>query len=234
MPELAVVCFKWKQRGYHTTFHAAHVNVLRRMVARHYSKPHRFVCITDDPAGVECETAPLWPDHGALQNVCGSYLPSCYRRLRLFARDMTWLGARIVSIDLDCVVVGGLAPLWDRDESFVAWSARGTHHPVVVNGSMFMLRAGAHPDVWEEFDPAKSPAEARGAGYLGSDQAWLGYRFRGCPSWSAADGVLSFQRDLKHRRRLPSGARVVFFHGRENPWDAEVQTAHPWISEHWR
>ena len=44
-----VACLKWGTR-----YSADYVNNLRAMVARNLTVAHRFLCITDDPSGVEC------------------------------------------------------------------------------------------------------------------------------------------------------------------------------------
>jgi hypothetical protein len=234
---LTVCCFKWRPRpGYRSTFGPATVNVLQRMVARHYARPHRFVCITDDGKGIapEVEILPLWPDYAQLRSPLGPRRPSCYRRLKLFDPALgDILGSRVVSLDLDCVITGNVTPLWDRDEAIVLWG--GTHQKTPYNGSMLLLTIGARPQVWTRFHPVNSPRAARAAGFYGSDQAWLSYCLGPSEArWTQADGVYSFRCDVQPARTLPADARVVFFHGRSDPWMREVQQAHPWIEEHWR
>ena len=68
--ELTVVTFKWKTPGYRAVFESKHVNILRRMVLRHYPDPVRFVCFTDDPVGLAegIEAHPLRDDHRRVPN----------------------------------------------------------------------------------------------------------------------------------------------------------------------
>jgi hypothetical protein len=238
-PALSVVCWKWRPHvGYRSVFTAEAVNTLRRMVARHYSRPHRFICVTDDPAGLDpaVEYVPLWNDYADLRNPCGHPRnPSCYRRLRLFHPDAAqWFGERFVSLDLDTVVVGDLGPLWDRPEDFVIWGDTARH--TLYNGSMLLLRAGARAKVWTEFNPATSPRLAVRAGQFGSDQGWIGYCLGpGEVMWTAADGVLSFRNEILRRGgRLPAGARIVMFHGQYDPWSPKVQRSYPWVKEAYR
>lgn len=232
---LVVVCWKWRAAPqYRSKFEAEHVNTLQRMVARNLKLPHRFVCITDDPKGVECKTIKLWSEpHVPLP----PDRPNCYRRLRLWAADAAKLvgGERILSLDLDMVITGDITPLVDRPEPLVIWgdTAKGTPY----NGSMWLLTAGARRQVWDCFDPHHSPGVGRRLGYIGSDQAWLG----AClgphePKWTARDGVYSFRNQIEPPRgtgRLPEGARVVAFHGRHDPWRPEVQARYPWIKDHY-
>jgi hypothetical protein len=235
---LTVACWRWTPvPGYRSTYGPETVNVLRRMVARHYEAPHRFVCITDDPVGLdpEVEVVPLWPDFAAVPSPHGDKNPSCYRRLRLYAPDIaSVMGPRFVSLDLDCVITGDLRPVWDRPEDIVLWG--GTHPTTAYNGSMVLMTAGARPQVWTQFDPHRSPELARRARCYGSDQGWVSYCLGPREArWSTADGVYSFRNDLRHRRGgLPAGARIVMFHGRFDPWSPEVQRQHPWVQEHWR
>lgn len=234
--QLTVVCWKWKPKpGYRSLFAPQTVNTLQRMVARHYHRPHRFVCVTDDPAGIDpsVEIVPLWDDLAHLPSPHGGNNPSCYRRLRAFAPDIAAvLGPRFVSIDLDCVITGDVTALWDRPEPFVIWG--DTNPRTHYNGSMFLLSAGARARVWTTFDPRTSPRQAMAAGCFGSDQGWISHCLGGGETkWSRADGVYSFRNDLQRTRDLPANCRIVFFHGRHDPWGAFAQ-GFPWVKEHYR
>lgn len=234
---LSVVCFRWKpyHGTYRSTFGPETVNVLRRMVDRHYAKPHQFICVTDDPKGLdpEVQVVPLWSDYADVSSPHGWQHPSCYRRLKVFSPEIAKvLGPRFVCLDLDTVITGDLMPLWDRSEDFIIWGE--TDRRSWYNGSMFLLTAGARPQVWNEFNPRISPHEAKRAGKFGSDQGWISYRLgKGEATWSTQDGVYSFRVHLKANRYvLPENARIVMFHGHEDPWGAMAQNI-GWVKEHW-
>lgn len=234
---LTVVTFLWKKPGYRSKYTTAHVDILRRMVKRHYRKPHRFVLVTDDPAGLtepDIEVFKLWSDFSNMVNPNGSNNPSCYRRLRLFAPEPgAWLGERFVCIDLDTVILGNLAPLWDREEEFLIWrSPGGNKNPYC--GSMFMLKAGARPQVWMEFDEQRAPVLTASHGLFGSDQAWIAYILGGEEAtWGPEDGVYSYRAHAAKVHSLPRAARVVFFHGKPDPWDHEPQQRQ-WVRANYR
>ena len=235
---LTVCTFKWRPAaGQVAKFCSAHVNVLRSMVARCYPHPHRFVCITDDPAGLspDVEVAALWDDHGGLANPHGAAYPSCYRRLKLFSPEIgQLLGERFVMLDLDCVLTGDVSALWNRTEDIVL--TRGFNPTTHYNGSMMLMGAGARPEVWGRFDPATSPAEALAAKQFGSDQGWISYCLGpGEAKWSEADGVYSFAYSRPPvGARLPREAKIVFFNGKRwNPWDTMPQRMR-WVRESWR
>lgn len=235
------VSFKWLSPTYRTVFTAEHVNVHAAMVRRHYPAKHRYVCITDNPIGLDVESFPLWRDHENLQNPSGFNLPSCYRRLRIFDPETQKSmgieeGERIFCMDLDIVIVADIRPLLRLDETadFIGWQGIGSYRPVVYNGSLYMLRAGRLAWMWDEFDPVESPAQTRRANYFGSDQAWMSYKLDGkAPGWDVQHGVYSYARDIR-QRPLPSNARIVCFNGKWKPWDSFVQHEAPWVSKHWR
>jgi hypothetical protein len=208
------------------------VNALRRMINRHYQRPHRLTVITDDAEGIDAEVRiiPLWDTFANLPSPYGAHAPSCYRRIPLFGPDAAKLiGPRFLCLDLDVVAVADLTPLWDRPESFVG--LRDPLHPRQLNGSMWLLTAGARPQVWDSFDPQTSPARARAAGFRGSDQAWLSYCLPGEATWGPEDGVYSFRKDIEPKGgKLPEDARLIIFHGQTDPWDARAQ-ALPWVRE---
>lgn len=233
--ELSVVCWKWSTPGYRSTFTGATVNVLRNMVARHFDHPHRFFCITDDVEGLDPRINVVrgWNDHADVPNPNGNRNPSCYRRLRMFARDAgETLGKRFVSLDLDCVIVSDVTPLWLREEAFVIWG--DTNPRTLYNGSMILMDAGARPQVWEQFDPKTSPATARAAGNFGSDQAWISYCLGPSEArWTKADGVYSFRNEIQRAGGgLPTNARIVMFHGMFDPWGPGPQQL-GWVRRNW-
>ena len=75
-----ILCMKWG-----TLYGARDVNNLARGVRRHLSRPHRFICFTDDPSGLHpgVEALPL-PDLG-LPPGSGD---SRWQKLALFRRDL--------------------------------------------------------------------------------------------------------------------------------------------------
>lgn len=235
-----VVCFKWKKPGYRSIFTAQHVNNLYRMVQKHYQRPFRFSCVTDDPRGLAPEVRPvqLWDDYANVQSPNGLRFPSCYRRLKLFSNDLEdTFGPHRVWIDLDVVITGDMVPIWDRPDDFVIISGKWEKQDRAwscYNGSMCMVRAGTRTQVWERFDPQTSPAQSRAAGYQGSDQGWIGF----ClgpdeATWGPSDGVYSYRNNLKPAGgRLPENARLVVFHGKHDPWGPEAQRL-AWVRDHY-
>jgi hypothetical protein len=225
--KLTIVTWKWRPPyAYRSTFTGQHVNILRNMVARNYRKPHEFVCVTDDPTGIDADVriVPLWKTHRDVISPHGVGHPSCYRRLRMWGRDAADLfGPRFLSIDLDTVLVRDCAPIFDRPERLVLWGDTSPGTP--YNGGLILMDAGIRPDVWETFDPVKSPLRGRQARFIGSDQAWIAVVLGPNEAkFSQRDGVFSYRNNIRpNGGRLPPEARLVSFHGAHDPWGPEPQ-----------
>lgn len=248
---LTFVTFKYRQPGYRTTYTAEHVNVLQSMIARNYHAPHRFLCVTDDPEGVVGETYPLWDDHRGLVNPSHpTSRPNCYPRLKLFDPDLpVQFGDRFVSMDLDMAITGDITPLFDRPEDFVIYAPKPDRR---YQGSLFLHRRGTRSALWTEFDPVETPKITVKAGFRGSDQAWIRYRYPNEAIWTPADGVHSYLYMVPARATraahpvsrwknlpgrtgsLPPGTRLVSFAGQLKPWEELTQQASPWLKEHYR
>lgn len=230
---ISFVTWLWKTPNYRTAFTAEHVNVLAAMIRRNYIIPCRIICVTNDATGIDprIEIVPDREDFKDVASPHGKGNPSCFRRLRLFHPDAASdFGPRIVSIDLDSVITGDLRPLFDRPEEFVGWA--DALRPAQYCGSLTLLTAGARPRVWTDFDPERSPREAKAAGNLGSDQGWISHCLgKGEAQWTQADGVYSYRWDKVRGGPLPANARIVFFTGEPKPW-AEMGVA--WVREHYR
>lgn len=237
MPDpITFVCWRWLSPvGYRSVFGVETVYALAEMIRRHYPKPHRFVCVTDQPELLKkVETIRIWDDCAAIPSPFGRHNPSCYRRLKVFAPDAGKLfGDRIVSMDLDTVIVRNIEPLFDRPEDFVIWGC--SDFPTQwYNGGLFMLRTGTRPQVWTTFDPETSPGVSLRARCFGSDQGWIRYVLGNKEAtWGEKDGVYSFRKHLAPMGDvLPAAARIVNFHGKVDPWSQRAQQF-KWIRKYY-
>jgi hypothetical protein len=182
------------------------------------------------------ETFPLWNDHAEVPNPGGTHNPSCYRRLKVFSSDAKkWFGDRLVSVDLDTIIVADITSLFDVDVDFKIWGESDFPKTQWYNGSLWYLRTGTRTKVWTEFNPKYSPGTARRAGGKGSDQGWLSYILgRKEATWGRKDGIYSFRKHILPKGgHLPSDAKLVAFHGRHDPW-THVPQQLPWVREHYR
>jgi len=202
-----------------------HVRILKAMVERHLSIPHEFICITDDPTGLDgIKTVPLW-------DKCRK-LGGCYNRLYAFSEDMrSIIGDRFVMIDLDCVITGDITPLFDIEDDFKINGYFFGDMDQYYNGGLVLMDAGARSQVWDDFDPIRSPNQVANTDYVvGSDQAWIRIRLgKGENRFTEDEGVYNFIR-LKNRK-LPENSKIVFFAGKRDPSTC-LDT--DWVRQHWR
>jgi hypothetical protein len=215
--ELVVVCWKWKGwRG--EMYKAHHVNVLEHMVKQHLHIPYRFVCVTDDPKDIHCQTIPIWNDPEVM--VQGKR-PNCYRRLKVFSREATKIfrSRRVLSIDLDCVIFDDITPLVTDDDFKIMM---GKASP--LNGSMFLHTLGTKVNIWNSFgcnaqDLMRRRERANNVRLFGSDQAWMSYCEPKTPVWTPADGAYHY---TLLKGDIPADARICFFAGSHKPWNPIV------------
>lgn len=201
-----------------TKYGPEYIQRLRAGVTRHMTQEHRFLVCNPTRADL-----PL------------THIPGCFARLRAFdpawqARQGIKPGERIVCLDLDLIVTGGLDAVFDRDEPFVILQGANSANPCPYNGSVWQLRAGYRPDVWFDFSLA-SAAEMPFFEFP-EDQAWFHHKMPGAAGWRAGqDGVYAMGKPgWPKGTALPPDARIVAFPGRRDP----SQFTHlDWVKRHW-
>ena len=238
------------------------VNALFEGVRLRLAPPYRFICLTDDPTGLNAavEVGPLpdipldpaFPDRGRADET--------YRKIGVFRRGLAGLQGTILFLDIDVVVCGGLDRLFEyepgrfciirdwleqRRTPFRRLFDRNFHPHADSNSSVFRFEMPKHGYVYD---------------HLLANQAWVDASFRleqqylgaavGDRAFWPAEWVVSFKRTcvpvfpLNHfvAPREPRGASVIAFHGRPNPdealagyrgsWVKSCKPA-PWRSRYW-
>lgn len=246
MQVVNVLCIKWGKK-----YGPEYVNKLRSMVARHLHRPHRFVCLTDDVAGIdpsiEVKPIPMVGFDEFDQRKPWSFGHG-WLKLTSFAKPLYDLQGPTLFLDLDIVILGSLDEFFDLPGEFVVikeWDKRdGTG-----NTSAYRYTIGAHPDALEHLKVGYpgSIADVRNeqeyiTGYLGR-QGKVSY-------WPEA-WCRSFKRHCMKRGlmgwfatpTIPPGAKIIVFHGKPNPpdviagvsgkWYRRVLPT-PWVADNWR
>lgn len=241
-----VVCMKWGP-----LYPADYVNRLYGMVRRNTQGPLRFVCLTDDAAGVreevECLPCPE-VDVPPPRNLTG------WRKIALWAESLPGMTGDWLFLDLDVVVTGALDPLFEYkpDATFVVmqnWTQPGKG---IGNTSVFRFRVGSHPYIHERLAPEFAEIHR----LYRIEQTYISRTIGEMHFWPD-DWCILFkthcvppmpQRWWKNPV-LPPSARVVAFPGVPNPHEA-VQGLWPvkkwykkfykhirpagWIADYWR
>jgi len=212
---ITFVCFKWGSK-----YGPRHVHTLARMVRRHFTPSHNFICLTDDPGGVEVQTMALdrrFTNLGARQ---------CFHKLAIFAPEASdRIGKRICAMDLDIVILDDLTPLVSRSEDFVIGDSGVTGF---YNSSLMLLTAGSRPEVYDDFTPMGALKLTRAKGKPHIDDGWIGARLGMKEArFDTSDGVGSF------RAKLPEKPRIVYFDGPDKP-DGPVAQRLDWVRENYQ
>lgn len=239
---ISVVTFLWDD-GFRN-YLPEHVNKLAAMVHKHLDRPHRFICVTDEVEGFNDDVELFKLPKSArwsldLYNPTSSKkgkLPSSYRRLWLFSKEAKILGDRILMIDVDCLIVNALDPVFDFEEDFVGWRPMSEETTKVkakvpykrIGGGTWLLRTGTNTHIWEKLS-TRGIQKAKRQGWKGSDQAWLSYNLaRDCAVFPNSIGIYHTQDGARHWEEIPEDARIIHFNGKINPWDEEAQSR-PWV-----
>ena len=237
-PPLVFVTWKWAGADAARQFPAEAVNILYAMLTRHYHVPFRLVCLTDDPTGIAggIDIMPLPQTKADHLQMPPEYklFPACFRRLWLFSPEACYLGQRICNIDLDVIITGDITGLLTtKTADFVGWSEERFAWNKIAGG-IWLLTTGAHPEVWDCFDPEKSPHIAWNQGHRGSDQAWISQCLY------PPRQRLTSQDGLWKLAWLPTGGhppgeniKIVFTSGLNPPWKASTQLEHKWVLDYW-
>jgi len=213
-------------------YDVSYVNKLLRGLHRNMRTPFRFLCVTDKREIYPFQTVLIKEqDHDLLK------IDGCFARLRMFdpqwqKENDIWLADHIVCIDLDVIITDRIDPLFARMEPFVILQGANSVNPCPYNGSLWMLRGGAFPEVWRDFNLNA----AREAPYheFPDDQGWLWHKLPQSPGWQVgpASGIYAFRKQSWPRQDgLPQMARLVCFPGARDPKQFQFL---PWIATHWR
>lgn len=236
-----ILTMKWG-----TLYSADDVNRLHAQARRHLARPFRFICFTDDAAGLDAGVEPLpLPELG----LPPGHTDTRWQKLALFRRDLGGLSGTALFLDLDLVIVDDLAPFFDlpgdffivRDDDLFRAKPLRKVNPArdrflhsVGNSSVFRYQIGAHGYVLDAYlaDPAAATANYEISQQFQSAQlAAHGYLHYWPKGWCVSfknDCVPRFFRSYFAEPSLPEGAKIVLFAG--NPKMSEVFSGggHKW------
>jgi hypothetical protein len=253
-----VLCMKWG-----AAFGPEWVNRLRAGVARHLTIPHRFICFTDDPIGLDPDV-----EHFPLVDI---EVPEGegdlrWRKLAVFRQRLHDLEGPALFLDLDVVIVGSLDPFFERPGGFhiirdddlagpkpLRWlhPARARRMARVGNSSVFRFEIGEHADILETFlaDPEghiENQPHRREQEYLTEELHRQGLLRYWPKEWCVSYKThcvphfpLAYSRDPAP----PPDARVLVFAGRlkipdaiagrGGRWYRPIRPA-PWLEAEWK
>jgi hypothetical protein len=140
-----VICLKWGVR-----YGPEYVNRLHSMVKRHTCRPLRFVCLTDDPTGLEAgvEVRPM-PEFDLPE----TFRFRGFRRMFLFKETLLDLTGPVLHLDVDLLVTGSIDDFFDYkpDSKYIVaenWTQPGQG---IGNMSVFRYHIGSQTKIWDAF-----------------------------------------------------------------------------------
>ena len=246
MQAVNVLCIKWGRK-----YGPEYVNKLHSMVRRHLTRPFRFVCLTDDAHGIDAqiEVKPI-PNVGFSEFDTRQPWTFGHGWLKLtsFADPLYDLSGRTLFLDLDIVIVDNIDCFFDQPGAFCVikeWDKKdGTG-----NTSVYLYTIGAHADALQYLKNNYPGALAEVRNEQEFITLYLGRQ--GKLSYWPAPWCVSFKRHCVPRGlmnwlrppTIPTGARIIAFHGKPNPPDAIEGVSGKWyrrvpptqwVADHWR
>lgn len=241
-----VICMKWG-----TKYGPEYVNRLYAMVRRHLSGNFRFVCLTDDTRGIRKEVECFPIPRLDIRPEAAGVADRAWKKLTTFSRDLGsayGLQGTALFMDVDVVVVGSLDDFFAPKGPFFIIKDYRRPWRVTGNSSVYRFEIGAHPDVLDYFRAHEEQLRAE----FRNEQAYLSdflhkqgkmqyWPAEWCPSFKY-HGIPIWPTNYWREPAVPSGARVVVFHGECNPPDAlagrrnrRFRYIRParWVAEHW-
>lgn len=246
-----IICMRWGKR-----YPVEYVNNLHAGVKRHLSRPFRFVCVTDQPEGLDegVEAVPFPPNPG----ITAWKWPNVFVKIELTRDGFANLEGPTLFLDLDVLIMDSLDELFDykpgKNVIIHNWIERRKElfrkRPDVGNSSVFRFEAGKseyiHEMLMREIDKVTDQR------YYATEQAFL-TKAMGERYWWPEAWIQSFKRNLRPIFPLnlicapkppKKGTKILVFHGKPDPHEASQgckgKRAHhtvlpaPWVDEIWK
>lgn len=134
-----IVCLK-----YGTKYTAAHVNALYNGVQKNTTIAHRFICFTDDPTGVECETMPI------PENETG-----WWGKLSLFKKSLYDIHGVILFIDLDMHINNSIDEYLTLGNLNDLYVMRDFRWETEYSSAIMRWPVGQYSKIWEHYTDIK-------------------------------------------------------------------------------
>lgn len=212
-----IICVKWG-----TKFGAEYVNRLYSNVEKNITIPHRFVCFTDNPEGINknVEIRPFY-------ELDDSGLPEkAWKKLGLFTDKLADLQGRALFLDLDVVILKNIDAFFEVPGEFVIIKDWDFEDDIIGNSSVFRFEVNKHKDIIENFYKEGKDIRKR----YRNEQAFLSHQMKekGILSYWDKSWCVSFKRNCLRPFPLnyfqvpkePEEAKILVFHGRPNPEQA--------------
>ena len=214
-----VVCFKWG-----TEFSAEYVNKLFRGIQRHSTIPLNFICYTDDPTGVDCETRPFVEPLMHWWYIIGLFNPA------------HGFKEKTVYFDLDTVILQNIDHILSMDVEFA--TLRDFYRPYGLQTACILWEPEWGVFIWERLKSQYSSLLDYQTllKFDGGTNRFLEESVGTGPTITRIqdrfpDHCISYKVHIRDKQRPCNfdQARIVFFHGKPRPHEVTEK----WLLENW-
>jgi uncharacterized Rossmann fold enzyme len=183
---------------------AEYVNILYEAVELNLSVPHKFVCFTDNPDGIECETRPIQGN-------------GWFAKLFLF-KEFT--EGRVIFLDLDTVITGNIDHLAEYTGDFAL--LRDFYKPDGYGSGVMLWRGGYGHQITDSFIADGQPE------IEGGDQVYIESMVRADYVQDLfPEKIISYKAHAT--LGIPPKTSIVCFHGLPRPHQVDG-----WVKLFWK
>jgi len=215
-----VVCFKWGKE-----FGPEYVNRLYHSVKRNTTIDLNFICYTEDPSGVECETREFLEP-----------LPHWWYIIGLFNKSHGFTD-RVVYMDLDTIILNNIDHILSIDVPFI--TLRDYYRPRGLQTAYIAWQPSWGEFIWERLAAQYSRDQypllrklGRGTNGFLEDSVGLGPEVPRLQDHVPGECV-SYKVHIRDKRQACNfnDVRMVFFHGKPRPHEVANLD---WMKENWK
>lgn len=240
-----ILCMKWGDK-----YGPEYVNRLYAMVRKNLTLPFEFVCLTDNPDGLD----PAIRHYPIPELNLPNGLPERgWKKLTTLGADLYGLQGRALFLDIDIVIIDNIDSFFTQPQSRddEVWIIRDWKKPwrMVGNSSVYRFNIGALPGLLDYFRSHFHDIRRR----FRHEQAFLSWYVREHHrlSYWPDDWCLSYKYHVLKKLPFslwqppakPPHGKIIIFHGEVNPpdaivggggkWYRKVLPA-PWLQDYWR
>jgi len=184
---------------------AEYVNKLYRAVEWYLTVPHKFVCFTDDPTGIECETRPIKGE-------------GWYSKLYLF-KEFT--EGKVVFFDLDTLIVDNINFIDKYNGKFAI--LRDFYRPNGYGSGMMIWKGGFGHEITDNYEKDGCPHIS------GGDQIYIEKQVKHAKRLQDLFPYKIVSYKAHATTGMPLKAAICCFHGHPKPHDFSFG----WVKEEW-
>ena len=236
-----IICMKWGDK-----YGADYVNRLYGMVSRNLTIPFQFVCFTENEKDIHpsVRICPL-PSLGLPENIP----ERGWLKLATFQNPLADLKGIALFLDLDVVIVDNIDCFFELEAEFSVCFDEKKKAQKIGNTSVYRFEINKHEDVLDyflnNFDAIKTKYR--------NEQAYLSDKMNEKDNltfwpknWTPSfkyHCIPKFPLNFLREPFIPEGAKIILFHGKPEPYEAEKGVSGKWyryfkpvswITKYWR